>query len=87
MQINNFFLTIVTGSLLIGCATNKPKYRDGEPTADFGYPHDVPIEKSFYLIGDGGYSPPGGTSDGLLAFEAFLDSVKQQGPIQQRLHE
>ena len=79
MQRNNFFLTIVLGSLLISCATNKPKYRQGEPTTDFGYPHDLPIEKSFYLIGDGGYSPPGGTSEGLLAFEAFLDSVKQQG--------
>jgi len=63
--------------LAFSCATVEPKYRDGEPKSDFGYPDNKEIEKSFYLLGDGGYSPPGGTSLGLIAFKTFLDSVNK----------
>lgn len=64
-------------ALIFSCATVKPKYRDGEPKSDFGYPENKEVEKSFYLLGDGGYSPPGGTSLGLIAFKAYLDSVNK----------
>ncbi|TBW26632.1 metallophosphoesterase [Gramella sp. KN1008] len=63
--------------LIFACATVEPKYRDGEPQSDFNYPETKEIEKSFYLLGDGGYSPPGGTSLGLIAFKTFLDSVNK----------
>ncbi|MDR5590600.1 metallophosphoesterase [Christiangramia sp. SM2212] len=63
--------------LVFACATVEPKYRDGEPKSDFGYPTNKEIEKSFYLLGDGGYSPPGGTSLGLIAFKRYLDSVNK----------
>lgn len=79
MKKNNIFLTVIGASLLYSCSVYEPKYRDGEPTENFGYPSGKTVEKSFYLLGDGGYSKPGGTSEGLLAFKSFLDSVEQAG--------
>ena len=79
MEKNNIFLTLLVLLLIYGCATSHPKYAEGEPTENFGYPSHKKVEKSFYLLGDGGYSQPGGTSEGLLAFKTFLDSVKQIG--------
>ena len=63
--------------LVFSCATVEPKYKEGEAKSDFGYPETKEIEKSFYLIGDAGYSPPGGTSLGLIAFKTYLDSVNK----------
>lgn len=80
MEKNNIFLTLLVFIVFSACSTyNVPRYKDGEPKQDFGYPKDKKIEKSFYLLGDGGYSIPGGTSEGLLAFKTYLDSVKQVG--------
>ncbi len=76
MKKYNIILTFLCVLLLGGCASTDPKYRDGEPKTNFGYPTDLKIEKSFYLIGDGGYSQPGGSSEGLIAFKNFMDSVK-----------
>ncbi|WP_373056126.1 metallophosphoesterase [Zunongwangia sp. H14] len=73
----NLLYVIVVVSLLCSCSSAGPKYREGEPQEDFGYPQDKKIEKSFYLLGDGGYSPIGGSSEGLIAFKRFLDSVNQ----------
>ncbi|AVR46926.1 phosphoesterase [Christiangramia fulva] len=61
--------------VVFSCSTVHPQYREGEPHSNFGYPQNKEIEKSFYLVGDAGYSPPGGTSLGLLALKSFLDSV------------
>ena len=77
MKKVKLFAGILTTLLVISCASLEPKYRDGESTSDFGYPSNKEIEKSFYLLGDGGYSPPGGSSLGLLAFKSYLDSVKK----------
>lgn len=80
MNKNNIFLTLIVFIVFSACSTyNIPKYKDGEPTANFSYPTGKKIEKSFYLLGDGGYALPGGTSKGLLAFKTYLDSVKQVG--------
>ncbi|MFD2518513.1 metallophosphoesterase [Salinimicrobium flavum] len=80
MRKNNIFLTLAVFIVVSACSTyNIPQYKDGEPTEDFGYPVDKKIEKSFYLLGDGGYAEPGGSSQGLLAFKTYLDSVKQYG--------
>lgn len=76
MNKNNIFLTFLTTFLFYGCASIEPKYLDGEPANDFGFPNNLKIEKSFYLIGDGGYSPTGGTSLGLLALKDYMDSLK-----------
>ncbi|MDT0644257.1 metallophosphoesterase [Zunongwangia sp. F363] len=72
---NNILYALLVVALLCSCSSSGPKYREGEPKEDFGYPHDKEIEKSFYLLGDGGYSPKGGSSEGLIAFKRFLDSV------------
>ncbi len=81
MKKNNIFLTLALFAVFTGCSPkiNQVKYANGEPTQDFGYPQDKNIEKSFYLLGDGGYSPPGGSSEALLAFKTYIDSVKQIG--------
>ncbi|MGB7785646.1 MAG: metallophosphoesterase [Salinimicrobium sp.] len=80
MEKNNKFLTLIVLVALSACSTyKKPQYRDEESSQNFTYPSDKKIEKSFYLLGDGGYSNPGGTSEGLLAFKTYLDSVKQVG--------
>src|SRR5680860_1805638 len=76
MKKNNIILTLLAAIAFYGCSTYNPKYREGEPTQNFGYPKDLKIEKSFYLLGDGGYSPPGGTSEGLIALKDYMDSVK-----------
>jgi hypothetical protein len=76
MKKNNIFLTLLAFLLLVGCSTYDPKYREGEPTENFKYPTEKKIEKSFYLLGDGGYSPPGGSSIGLIALKDYMDSVK-----------
>ena len=77
MEKVKLLASILTLLLIWSCATVEPKYRDGEPKSDFNYPTGKEIEKSFYLIGDAGYSPPGGTSLGLIAFKTFLDSVNK----------
>ena len=80
MKKNNIFLTLLVLVAVSACSIyEKPQYREGQPKDNFGYPVGKKVEKSFYLLGDGGYSIPGGTSEGLLAFKTFLDSVKQVG--------
>ena len=79
MKKTNIFISLTALLVIFSCVSTDPKYRDGEPTSNFGYPENKEIEKSFYLLGDGGYSPIGGSSDGLIAFKSYLDSVKQPG--------
>ncbi len=75
MNKNNILLTFVLAILLSGCATYLPKYAEGEKTENFGFPTDKEIRKTFYFIGDAGYSPPGGTSPALVALKKHLDSM------------
>ena len=77
MYKNNIFLTILITVIFYGCSSSDPRYREGEPVTNFQYPENKEIERRFYLIGDGGYSPPGGLADGLTAFKNYLDSVPQ----------
>ena len=77
MKYTNIFFALIFMLVLYSCASTAPKYRKGEPEENFGYPVGKKIEKSFYLIGDGGYSPVGGSSKGLIAFKHFLDSVQK----------
>lgn len=81
MKKNNIFLTLVIFIGVAGCSPylNQVYYASDVPTQNFGYPDDKTVERSFYLLGDGGYSPPGGSSEALLAFKTFIDSVKQVG--------
>ncbi|UZH55549.1 metallophosphoesterase [Salinimicrobium tongyeongense] len=81
MRKNNIFLTLALFIVITGCAPhlNQLYFAKDEPSEDFGYPTEKEIEKSFYLLGDGGYSPPGGSSEALLAFKTYIDSVKQVG--------
>jgi len=70
MNKNNILLLIVL-SILTGCASYKAQYKNDENSTD-DYPTDAEVIKSFYLIGDVGYSPIGGKSDGLLSLESYL---------------
>ncbi|WP_121667960.1 metallophosphoesterase [Mesonia aquimarina] len=76
MNKNNILLTVLTIVILASCATFDPKYKEGEATEDFDFPIDKEIDKRFFVIGDAGYSQPGGSSSGLQAFKNFLDSVE-----------
>lgn len=77
MKNYNFCLSLLILAIFYGCASSDPKFAKDEPHDNFGYPKEKEIEKSFYLIGDAGYSPPGGISKGLIALKTYLDSVKK----------
>ncbi len=77
-----FKRSFLLGFILIfafSCTSVKPKYRKGEPTSNFGYPENKKITKSFYLLGDGGYSPAGGASKALIAFQDFMKEQDGRG--------
>ncbi|WP_226294289.1 metallophosphoesterase [Aquimarina algicola] len=69
----SFILLIV---LLGGCATYKPKYK--EPFDQTLSKQDSEIERTFYLIGDAGYSKPGKSAPGLLMLEKYLERNQQK---------
>ncbi|SCY01991.1 Surface antigen [Nonlabens sp. Hel1_33_55] len=69
MLKNNILLLIVV-CLLASCASYNAQYKEEELEQ---YPTGSPVEKSIYLIGDVGYSPLGGKSDGLLSLESYLE--------------
>ena len=54
----------------ISCALYEPQYRNPEVVAV--YPTTKKIEKSFFLIGDGGKSPDGLLSEGLEVVQNYL---------------
>ncbi|WP_114491588.1 metallophosphoesterase [Candidatus Ulvibacter alkanivorans] len=63
--------------LLASCASYEPQYR--HPDKIPVYPSEKEIEKTFYLIGDAGYSKPGGMSKGLQVVQNFLKTQKTSG--------
>ncbi|WP_228547196.1 metallophosphoesterase [Nonlabens antarcticus] len=76
MNKNNILLLV--GLLIISsCASYKAQYKDDEKGPAYN-PNISEIEKSFYLIGDVGYSPIGGKSDGLLSLESYLNTVQEK---------
>lgn len=70
-MIKNNILLLVALLTLVGCASYKAQYKKDADKRD-ELPTGQEIEKSFYLIGDVGYSPIGGKSDGLLSLESYL---------------
>jgi hypothetical protein len=71
-------LYIISVILLFGsCASYEPQYRYPELKPVF--PSEKKIEKTFYLVGDAGYSPIGGMSDALTAFQKLLKNRKTKG--------
>ena len=74
MKKNNILLTICSLFLLSACATFEPKINKDYPQETLVYPSEKKLDKRFFLIGDAGYSQPGGSSAGLQAFKSFLDS-------------
>ncbi|HET8885312.1 MAG TPA: metallophosphoesterase [Salinimicrobium sp.] len=81
MKKNNIFLTVLVLLLSVGCAVKGPKYAKDEKTADFGYPKNKEIEKTFYLLGDGGNSSPENLSPGMRAFKTVLDTAETEGDV------
>jgi len=74
MNKNNILLTIWSIFLLSSCATFDPKINEDYPQESLVFPSEKELDKRFFLIGDAGYSQPGGSSKGLQAFKSFLDS-------------
>lgn len=70
-MIKNNILLLVILITLVGCASYNAQYKKEEDKRD-NFPSKQEVEKSFYLIGDVGYSPIGGKSDGLLSLESYL---------------
>ncbi|GLB48536.1 metallophosphoesterase [Neptunitalea lumnitzerae] len=71
----------VFGLVLIifnACATYKAQYLDEEETKQVSYPVDRKLEKRFFLIGDAGNAPMGGTTPGLKALQSVLDTMPNQ---------
>lgn len=74
----NIFYLIFSGFLLFAsCATLGPQYRN--PDEEPEYPSEKTVEKTFFLIGDAGYSEPGGMSDGLQTLQNFLATHETSG--------
>ncbi|MCM5662682.1 BamA/TamA family outer membrane protein [Galbibacter mesophilus] len=67
----SFYLPLFCSFIIFSCATYKAQYADEEMV---NYPTDKELERSFYLIGDAGYSPVGGMEPGL---KAFSEAVKE----------
>ncbi|MDT0645934.1 metallophosphoesterase [Zunongwangia sp. F260] len=76
MKFKYVIIAILAIIILQACSSTIAKYREGELQENFGYPVAREIEKSFYILGDGGYSPIGGSSLGIIAFKNFLDSIQ-----------
>ena len=75
MTHSSFFkkLTLIVVILLFNaCATYKPQYKIANNNESFP---DKEIAHSFYLIGDGGSSPMGTTTETLNAFETELKNA------------
>lgn len=71
------FLSLIAFSVIASCATFEPQFKDNweNPT----YPSHKKVAKTFYLVGDAGYSPMGGMSKGLIAFQNYLKDEKVAG--------
>ncbi|HET8839057.1 MAG TPA: metallophosphoesterase [Flavobacteriaceae bacterium] len=81
MNKYNKVLTFLGCFLLISCASFEPKYADGQPQADFGYPEGKDIETTIYLVGDAGYSDPPNISKGLLTLKNTLDTTSSKNDM------
>jgi len=70
-------LNLLIFTIFASCATYETQYRNPDLLNDF--PTDKKIEKTFYLIGDGGYSPVGGMSEGLITLQNYMKSQETIG--------
>ena len=69
-KLKRTFLFLISLMLLSACATYKPQYlNDGDKENVFP---DKEVDKTFYLVGDAGLSPPNGMSQGLIAFNKYI---------------
>ena len=73
MKLMRFVSTLLV-LFFISCATFKPQYAEKEDSPVV-FP-DKKVEKTFYLIGDAGYSPPNGMSKALTAFHNYVSDKK-----------
>ncbi len=72
-----FFILLFLSS----CASFGPKYAEGEPQTNFGYPEGKDIEMTFYLVGDAGYSEPPNIPSGLLTLKNTLDTISSKNDM------
>ena len=70
MRLKKTFLLLLIFTIISACATYEPQYKN--PNEKSSFPSDKKIERTFYLVGDAGISPPNGMSDGLTIFKNYL---------------
>ena len=70
-KITTLFIVII---ILNACATYKTQYKDVNTISPFP---DKEVAHSFYLLGDGGNSPIGSTSEALKAFKSELNKASE----------
>ena len=76
---SKILLVCIALIILNACATYKSQYKDENKNETF--PQDKTIVHSFYLIGDGGNSPIGMSSDALKDFKAELSKASKQSTV------
>lgn len=69
------FLTVIL--FLHACATYKPQFID-EDDKNNVFPNKE-VDKTFYLVGDAGLSPPNGMSQALTAFDKYISDKDTKG--------
>lgn len=76
-RIKHITALIVVALIINACATYKPQYIDEKDKANV-FP-DKEVDKTFYLVGDAGLSPPNGMSQGLTAFNKYISDKDTKG--------
>ncbi len=76
-RITRILIVLTITFLINACATYKPQYID-EKDKDNVFP-EKEVDKTFYLVGDAGLSPPNGMSQGLTAFKKYIADKDTKG--------
>jgi hypothetical protein len=78
MSKSQGLLYILITTLLVGCATYQPQFREGNGMDENALSRKRTLEKTFYLIGDAGGAKPDKPETALAALEKVLDTVSTQ---------
>ena len=79
MKLKNSIFLYGALFLFFSCATYAPQYKPLETS--YSYPTSKTLSQTFYLVGDAGYSPIGGMSEGLQVFHNYLKDKDTKGAL------
>ncbi|TDU42990.1 calcineurin-like phosphoesterase family protein [Gelidibacter sediminis] len=75
--IKNLTILLLAAFLLNACASYQAQYLNKEDQNNT-FP-DKEVDKVFYLVGDAGFSPMNGMSQGLIAFQKYISDKDTKG--------